>query len=295
MSGPAADTGTPPDYSQDLPYRIAWRGTGLHPGAHSGSASGSGGLFRDLTLLTEQPDPRRIDLRSSMRDPLGQLYVRRFELRTAISIYVLADVSASMGFTGNMRKLDIIATLCAALAATARRIGDKFGLIGCGSEIVPELLFPAARSRSGEIRMIEALRTFRPAGRGTMGLADAAYHIGATRKLVVLISDFHMPEAELIQIFEALARHDVRPVVLADSGELDGLPAWGILPLADLETGRRRLIFLRPKLKAAWLEERDKQERSLQRIAARFSARPFKIMDRIDWDQLSTYLMEAGA
>jgi uncharacterized protein (DUF58 family) len=295
MNGPAADIASISSLSRDLPYRIRWRDSGLRPGAHGGRTSGSGGLFRDLAQLARQPDPRRIDLRASLRDPFEHLYVRRFEQKTAISVYVLADVSASMGFAGNMRKLDVTAALCGALAASARRIGDKFGLIGCNHGIVPELSFPAGRSQSGEIRMIEALRLFQPSGRGAKGLAEAAHRIGASRKLVILISDFYMPHAVLTRIFEALAWHDVRPLHLVDSRETSCLPDWGILPLADLETGHRRLVFLRPRLKAAWQKGLEEQERRLQRIAARFSWTPFKIVDRVDWDRLSTYLMEAGA
>ena len=280
---------------RDLPYRIRWRSHALRLGSHKGTASGSGGLFRDLTSLTEQPDPRRIDLRSSLRDPFGQLYVRRFEQKTAISVYALVDVSASMSFVGNMRKMDAAAALCAALAASARRIGDKFGLMGCDTRVLPELSFPAGRSRSGEIRLSNALRSFPPAGRGAMGLVDAAQQISGKRKLVFLISDFHMPESVLVRIFEALASHDVRPLHLVDTRETAGLPDWGILPLTDLETGQGRLVFLRPSLKAAWQRQSAGRAARLDAIAAGFGAKPFQIADRIDWDQLSAHLMEPGA
>jgi hypothetical protein len=97
----------------------------VRAGAHRGRLSGAGGLFRDLVSLLEHPDPRRIDLRASARDPFEQLYVRRFEQKTAITVFALVDVSASMGFAGNMRKLEVAAAICAG-SSSARRTGDKF-------------------------------------------------------------------------------------------------------------------------------------------------------------------------
>ncbi|HEY9215796.1 MAG TPA: DUF58 domain-containing protein, partial [Ancylobacter sp.] len=119
---------------RDLPYRVSWRARTVHAGAHRGRPLGAGGLFRDVATLLEWPDPRRLDLRASVRDPFEQLYVRRFEQKTAITVYALIDVSASMSFRGNMHKLEVAAAICAALAASARRIGDRFGLIGCDRE-----------------------------------------------------------------------------------------------------------------------------------------------------------------
>lgn len=276
---------------RDLPYRVAWRARGVHAGAHRGTSSGAGGLFRDLATLLEAPDPRRLDLRASLRDPFEQLYVRRFERSTAITIYALVDVSASMAFAGNMRKLEVAAAICAALSFSARRIGDRFGVIGCDREIVPELHLPAARARAGAV--VAALRTFRPTRRGAGGLVDAAAQIAGRRKLVLLISDFQIAADELAAVFEALAAHDTVPIQLIDSAEAASLPRFGLLPLADLETGQRRLVVLRPSLHAAWQRERAEHEALLAALAARYARPPFRIVDRLDWDRLAAHLMEA--
>ncbi len=77
----------------------------MRAGAHRGTLAGSGGLFRDFVSLLDYPDPRRIDLRVSVRDPFEAIHVRRFEQNSAISVYVLVDVSASMGFGGGNGKM----------------------------------------------------------------------------------------------------------------------------------------------------------------------------------------------
>jgi hypothetical protein len=138
-----------------------------------------------------------------------------------------------------------------------------------GLRRIPELTFPAtlADQEAGCTR----LRSFQPRGRGASGLIEAAAALAGRRKLVVLISDFHMPAEDVTAIFESLRGHDTVPLHLVDSAEAAVLPSWGILPLTDLETGRRRLVALRPSLKAAWEKSREEREQHLRNIATRFA------------------------
>jgi uncharacterized protein (DUF58 family) len=279
----------------DLPYRLDWRAAGIRIGAHRGKVEGTGGLFRDFDTLMRSPDPRRIDLRMSMRDPNGSLYVRRFEQKTAIAVYALVDLSASMSFAGGVAKMQIVADLCATLAASTRRIGDAFGLIGANEHIVPEFLLPATRSRGGEADMVERLRAYVPVGRGTEGLIEAANYLAGRRKLVFVLSDFYMPLATIERLFEALSQHDVVPIVLKDRREVEDLPRYGLVSLADLETGRRRLFAMRPALREKWHRDAAEQMRALNALAARYGRGAFEILGPIDWDRLSAYLMGEAA
>lgn len=277
----------------DLPYRIAWRTRDVRGGAHRGTLSGAGGLFRDFVSLLDHPDPRRIDIRATARDPFDTIHVRRFEQKSAIAVYALVDVSASMSF-GSPRKLDLAADIVSALAASARHIGDSFGLICCDSHYRPAISVPATRSRSGEAEMIAQLRAFEPKAAGAGGLVAGAALMAGRRKLVVLISDFLMPEATQSAVFRALARHDIVPVVLTSSAEVASLPRWGLLSLVDLETGRRRLAVLRPSLRSAWLKDAAQRRAALNALAGRYGRRPFDVVDRIDWTGFATHLVEGG-
>jgi uncharacterized protein (DUF58 family) len=279
----------------DLPYRLPWRSADVRIGAHRGKHEGAGGFFRDAVPLLRNPDPRRLDLRVSARDPFEGLHVRRFEQKTSVAVYTLVDVSASMGFRGSTDKMRLATDLCSALAASVRRAGDAFGLIGCDETVQPELRFLATRARGSEIEMLRRLRTFVPTGRGARGLIDAAALIGGRRKLVFLVSDFYMPREDIEDIFAALAHHDVLPIVLSDSLEIEKLPRWGILSLTDLEIGRRRLVVMRPRLREAWQRRSGRRRAELKAIAARFGRQPFEIRDRIDWDKLGAYLVGDAA
>lgn len=275
----------------DLPYRLAWRTKAMRAGAHRSAQAGTGGLFRQQTSLLEHPDPRRIDLRQSLRDPFEMLYVRRFEQSSAIGVIMLLDVSGSMSFAGQTRKMALAADLAVAFASSARRIGDSFGLLACDSVVREDLVFPSTRSRADETGMAKQIRSFIPSRRGVSGLAVAARLIGSRRQLVLLVSDFHMSEAELVATFDALSAHDVVPIALMDSGEVEALPSWGLMSLCDLETGTKRLVVMRPSLKEAWRRRAAESRARLRSAASRYGREPFEVVDKIDWDRLGAYLI----
>ncbi len=295
MTGERPDAGGANVPQVDVPYRLAWHTSGVRTGAHRGKIEGTGGLFRDFDLLARAQDPRRIDLRMSLRDPWENLYVRRFEQKTSITVYALVDLSASMGFHGAIDKMQVVAELCGALAASSRRFGDAFGLIGCDQRIIPEFFIPATRSRGGEADMVARLRAYRPHGRGAEGLVDAAGYLVGRRKLVFVISDFYLPLPLIETLFEALSQHDVVPIVLKDARELSDLPRYGLVSLADLETGRRRVYAMRPSLREAWTRQHAERMRALRTIALRFGRPPFEILAPVDWDRLGAYLMGDAA
>lgn len=289
-----ADPATAAPPPVDLPYRIVWRSRALRQGAHRSTQSGAGGLFRNLATLLEYNDPRRIDLRQTLRDPFETLHVRRFEEKSQIGVTMLIDVSGSMAFRGASRKMALAADLAQVFAASVRRAGDTFALYAADETVRDELSVTPTRSRAGETEMVAALRAYVPGQKGASGLIEAALGIGRKRNLVVVVSDFLLPEAELEALFEALTGHDVVPIRIADSRESAKLPPWGLVELADLETGRRRLVAMRPALRAEW-QRRIETRRSLFRaLAARYGREPFEVTDRIAWDRLGAHLA-AGA
>lgn len=291
MTVPAASSAPLP---VDLPYRIVWRSRVLRQGAHRSTQSGAGGLFRDLATLLEYRDPRRIDLRQTLRDPFGTLHVRRFEEKSQIGVTLLLDVSGSMGFQGASRKMDLAAELAQVFAMAARRTGDTFALYAADDHVREELSVPPTRSRAGEDDMVAALRNYIPGRKGASGLIEAARRVGGKRNLVVIVSDFLLPEDQLDALFDALNGHDVVPIRLVDSRESARLPSWGLLELADLETGRRRLVAMRPALKAEWQRRIEARRSFFRTLAARYGREPFEITDTIPWDRLGAHLA-AGA
>ncbi|MBS0252984.1 MAG: VWA domain-containing protein [Proteobacteria bacterium] len=279
------------DAARELAYAIPWRTSGVRVGAHKSYLSGSGGLFRDIVPLTVFPDPRRIAVRASLSDPFERLLVRRAEQPSSIDVVVLVDVSPSMAFEGRGNKMAIAADVAEALAIFTERTGDTFALLPFDSKLRHDLVLWKTLSRAAHLDAIDRLRRSRAERKGSEGIADAGAVIAGSRKLVFIVSDFLWSDAETRMAVEALAFHDVVPIELRDSLEIEDLPSWGLLNLRDLESGRHRLVAMRPSLKEQWLTLRNERRDRITRVLDANAREMFTIRDSIDWTRLTAYLL----
>lgn len=275
---------------QPLPYRLRWRPQGILPGAHPGHGEGTEGEFRRHVPLLRHPDPRRLDLRASLRDPYGELHVRQFAPRRAVPVAALVDLSGSMRFGDAVA--GGVADLCALVALSAQRAGDSFALFGCDAHLREEASLPFGRRRGQEDEVRRRLAAARPSGRAATGLIEAAEQLPTRRSLVFLISDFLMPIDGPRCLLDALWRHDVVPVIVGDSMLDQALPRWGLIELADLETGASRLVFMRPSLRQRWRDEAQARRNTLHRLFTERGLRAFELGDRLDADALAERLVE---
>lgn len=277
-----------------IPYRLRWRPGGARAGAHPGSGEGGDGVFLRHRPLWQNPDPRRIDLRETVRDPLGNVQVRSFARRSAVAVVAVVDLSGSMAFAGafsrRAARMEMVAALCATLAVSAGKMGDRFGLIGCDAGLREDVFIPATHRRGVETDACARLLAAVPQGASAQGLLEAADRLPARRSLVVLISDFLLPLDLVGAVFDRLWRHDVLPVLLRDSGEETDLPAWGLVALRDLETGQRRLAVMRPGLRTAWRQAAQAHRTALDRLFRRHGRAPFILTDPFDPDALAEHL-----
>lgn len=276
-------------------YRVRWKTGGIRPGAFRGTQSGAGERFRSSIPLHARADPRRVDVRASLRDPLGGIWVRDFEQNSALKILVLADVSASMGFVGRHDKIDQLRRISIALARSAWRNGDAFGFHAANETPQTSLTLPARLNRGAAEWLDRRLTRYTPRGASARGLLQSTAQLPHRRALVFLVSDFHWPRGDLVQILRGLAHHAVVPVVLWDPAEADTVHRHGIATLKDLESGDRRFVWLRPGLVDALRERRDRHGEMLRHACARAGCAPFFVRDRFDPLELSRYFLETPA
>lgn len=269
-------------------YQLEWRAKTSYPGHHRSHQQGSGFEVRGHTSILRAPDPRRFDTLASLRDPFEELQVRTYNQRSAIAVYAVADLSASMGFEGRSRKLDVLADFVASLGYSAYRAGDRFAFIGCDSHVRSDFFVPLSRARASGPAVASRLRQFAPAGSNSSGLLDAARQLPKLRSLVFLCSDFHFPVSLLQQVLTALAAHSVIPVVLWDSAEME-VPPSGIALVQDRENGARRTLWLRPalrdKIEANYLERTE----TLDKCFVSYGLRPLRLIDRFDPEHVTRY------
>jgi len=276
---------------RELHYRFGSAARGHFPGHHRSRGGDSGFEFRGHAPLQDAPDPRRLDLHASLRDPFGNWLVRVHSLRKAIPVAIVADLSASMGFEGAQRKLDVLADFAESLAWSAWRTGDSFGFVGCDEQVRAELTVAQTRHRGAGMLLAQTLRTLQPQGRSARALRDAHRHLPQRRSLVFLVSDFHLPLDELDAVLATLAPHEVVPVVLWQPVEFALGAAHGLAQVQEPESGARQWLWWRPALRTRWqAAQAQRRAALLQRFRAQRLA-PLFIEGAFDADAVTRHFL----
>lgn len=272
-------------------YRDPRRAVSSYPGSHYSVQQGGGLETRGIAPLYAVGDPRRLDLRATLRDPFGQLLVRTYNQRSIVRVFVLADVSASMSFVGHACKFDLLIDFVGSLAYSTQRVGDPFAFTACDTVVRRELSLPPTRGRGAGTWVTDRLRRWNPSGSGAAGLLEGAEQIPGARALVFLVSDYHLPVDLLHAVLSCLSAHAVIPVVLVDSAE-GRIPGVGIAHLYDPETKTRRTRLLRSAF-AKRLENRLREHREeISRCLADHDLRPLYLVDRYESEVVNRYFCE---
>ena len=278
-----------------IEYRVRWKTGGIRPGAFRGMHSGAGERFRSSIPLHARADPRRLDVRTSLRDPLGGIWVRDFEQNSALKVIVLADMSASMSYRGEFDKIEQLRRVAVAVARSAWRNGDAFGFYGANEIPQPALSLPARLNRGAAEWIARSLKSGRARGKSARGLLQTAAQLPQRRSLVFVVSDFHWANNDLIELLHSLSHHAVVPVVLWDPAESEAIPRRGIAVLRDLESGAKRFVWLRAGLVRALRKQREQREFALRRTCANAGCTPFFVRGEFAPLDLTRYFLETPA
>ena len=279
----------------ELHYRIGAAVLGHFPGRHRSTRGDSGFEYRGQAGLLDAPDPRRLDLHASLRDPFGDWKVRVYSQRKAVPVVMVADLSASMGFVGARRRLDVVADFVDSLSVSAWRSGDSFGFVGCDASVRNDLLLLPTRLRGAGARLAQSLRSLRlgggvgAAGASSRGLSSAHRHLGRQRALVFLVSDFHLPLADVAGVLASMAHHDLVPVVVWDAIELTLSARFGLAHIVDPETGRQRLVGWRAALREQWREALQQRRDALLHLFRAHRLKPLFIEAGFDADAVTRH------
>jgi len=308
------------DTPQEFHYRLRGRVSGQRPGSHPGSSIGAGQEFVSHMSLYDRPDPRRLDLRASLRGLTDEWLVRVNRQRAGASVRALVDVSASMMFGSRRPKLQVVADFVEALGLSAFRVGDAVGMMAFDEAERADLFVPARVSRGMGSLMGGALRAVCEGGgagdvtkvdgaayasgtsisrqtpegkRLSDGLEDAASRLAGQQGLVFLASDFHWPLERLDIALDLLAHAGVIPVVVWDPAETEPPTRNALASLRDAESGARRTLWLRPRLREEWRRGVEQRRAEIDGFFAAHAIRPFYMEGTFDADALSRYFFEA--
>jgi uncharacterized protein (DUF58 family) len=280
---------------QEFHYRVPHRGGGWRQGSHPGSSLGLGQEFVSHRRLHDWPDPRRLDVRASLRDVRSDWLVRVNRQRISVPVHVIVDVSASMSFGSDGRKLQVAADFVAALGRSAFRVGDALGMFAFDSHARSDLFVPALFSRGTGNLMAAMLRDCQASTAGSDGLEEVALQVAGRHSLIFLISDFHWPVNRLTTVLEMLATSHVVPMVIWDPAEVQPPANDALIALRDMESGVHRTLWMRPRLRARWAEAVEERRMQLCDVCNLQGTRPFFVCGSFDGDAMSRYFFESVA
>jgi uncharacterized protein (DUF58 family) len=281
--------------TEEFHYRLPERVGGHRLGSHPGSSLGAGQEFVSHVNLYDRPDPRRLDLRASLRNVRGDWLVRVYRQRAGIPVHAVIDVSSSMSFGARRSKLEVVAEFVEALGRSAFRVGDVFGMLAFDHEARDDLFVPAMMSRGAGGVMAAALRRTETRAGGIEGLEEAVLQLAGREGLIFLVSDFHWPLDRLAGVLDLLAQAHVVPMIVWDPGEIQPPERDALAALHDAETGVRRTLWMRPSLRVQWQDAVARRRTELERLFAARALRPFYVTGRFDGEAMSRYFFEAAA
>ena len=280
---------------QEFHYRLPYRVGSPRPGSHPGSSLGAGQEFVSHISLYDRPDPRRLDLRASLRNPGGDWLVRVNRQRAGVPVQVIVDVSASMSFGSRKTKLEVAADFVEALGQSAFRVGDALGMRAFDAAEREDLFMPAVLGRGVGSVMASMLRRCEMTAGGMDGLEAAAMHFAGRQGLIFLVSDFHWPLERLGPVLDFFAHAYLVPMIVWDPAETEP-PAHGALAaLRDAESNVRRTLWLRPKLRDQWRAAVTQRRAKLDELFSAQAIRPFYVNGAFDGEAMSHYFFEAAA
>lgn len=275
-------------------YHIAWRSRGGRVGGHPTKITGGHADFNTHVPLMQNFNPKRLDLRASLKTVPRQLMVRTFHERYAIQAYAVVDMSTSMSFVGQQNKWRLSTEIVQAIAWSAICNGDTFGCIGADDSLRMDVYEPSTYRAAVVDEVASKMHNVQftqPVG--INALPQASELLPARRSLIFLISDFYMEETLLVRSLQSLATHDVVPVVICDSAEMTDLPDWGWMRLNDMEGKGTRTVFLRPALKQAIKNTYHRRRQHLTQLFNTFGTRPpFFVLNQFNSEAMTQHMLE---
>jgi uncharacterized protein (DUF58 family) len=277
------------DYIKEFSYHTGWRSRSQRPGRHKSNQRGMGMEFRGHATLLSYPDPRRIDIRQTIRDPLEQIHVRIFNQKSATPVFALCDLSGSMQYGTTHSKLHTAAAIARSIAQSATHNGDPVGFIGFDDNLREDWLCTLSSRPHAILEMANALEKHQPTEVGSNALIHVARLLPRERSLIFLVSDYHMPIHLLEESLILMARHHIVPVILWDTSEYADLPEFGMTNLTDPETGQKRTLFLRKDYREKIMQSFVDRKKAIEDVFLKFDMQPFFVENQFDADLLTEY------
>ena len=278
--------------TETFDYHINWRTKGHHPGQHKSDQRGMGIEFAGHSNLIDYPDPRRIDIRQSMRDPLEQVYVRIFNQRSSTPVMVVTDLSSSMNYGLKRTKLNLAAEIATVISNSVTSKSDALGFIGFNEQTETQWWSPISYRPHKTRLLINKLLKHNSTGAGHEGIKNIFKILPQDHTLIFFISDFHMPLKDIEYILSRMTKHTIVPIILWNKSEYEELPRFGIISISDPESGQEKTIFLRKKMLNKIKNKFIKRKEELEKLFLKFNSPAFFVNDNFQALEMTKYFNE---
>lgn len=248
---------------EDLDYSVDWKATAFRPGRHPSKVQGSGFEFKGVVSITDADKLVRIDPIASAEAIDRIPRVRIVEQKSTLKVILIADLSASLSYSGFVSKREEMAKFAVILGYSAYRTGDAFGFLGYSDKI--EFYEPPMFSKGAAFDAARMIWESKMKGRGHGAIAEVTEHLPKEKSLIFWLSDFYFPEKEIEEVLASAGNHDVMAVSFVDCSEID-LPRFGFAALEDPELGGKRQVFIRPSVRKKMAKTFDKKKKRLEAL-----------------------------
>ena len=251
---------------KDLPLAIKALAQGFLHGNHASMQRGVGIEFSQFRAYEPGDELSKIDWKLFARS--DKYFVREAERESNINVWLVVDCSESMlqqsaqgenkaSTIGQWNKITYAQYLAASIAYLAQKQGDSVGLLTLGAAEQKQI--PAL---SGERHWQKILHTLTQLKvNGVIPNAQAILtHLEAVRKsgLVIVISDFHQVNTELLEITSKLSNKQTDVVAFhLDSDDEINFPYQGLVNFQDLETHQYRQVSAK-EVRAGYLKNKQR-------------------------------------
>jgi len=245
--------------------------TSNYVGERSSTAGGSGLVLKDYIQYVPGDDFRRIDWKVFART--DRLYIKRMEEERNLTIHIVMDFSASMGFGKPFKKSEFASMIGIGFAYMGMRNNERFVISTFGDELE---LFRPGRGGKQLASLVEYLNDKKPKGVSNFEKSLALYHKTQvrSRSLVVIVSDFLYDVEEIRRALARFKNHVVILVQVLDETETN-LDLEGEFRLKDSESGSTLRTYISPFVRKRYLELLEEHQERIKDVCGETGAKFF--------------------
>ncbi len=214
----------------------------LFVGEYHSAFKGHGLLFDSVREYQYGDDVRDIDWNVSAR--MDHLYIKKYAEERELSIVLMIDLSASMGFGSSRSKRELVLETATLLLYLAQMNNDRVTVL-LFTDRVEKYIAPG-KGRRFILQVLSEIVKYTPVSRGTdiSSAVDFLRQVQRKRSVIFVISDF-LDEDFMLKLKLLRRRHDVIPVAVSDPLER-GIRHYGLVEFVDLESGKTVLADVLP-------------------------------------------------